>query len=98
MRITFVIAFCAPLLPACTAPPELLSSPIAPRDGARVDITQRTCALYVVLRSAALGTVHFGRDMDDDMVRWNTCSGDDRVACVQARTISDDSAGTVITP
>lgn len=46
------------------------------------DITQRTCALYVALRSHAFDeTPAFGRDIDADMIHWNMCTGGTMVAC-----------------
>ena len=38
--------------------------------------------------------IAFGRDLDDSMVRWNTCPGGTMVACVVAPTATGD---TVIT-
>lgn len=59
------------------------------------DIVNRTCALYVAVSSSAWeGSIAFGRDLDDSMVRWNTCPGGTMVACVVAPTATGD---TVIT-
>ncbi|MCC7501308.1 MAG: hypothetical protein IT229_02185 [Flavobacteriales bacterium] len=59
------------------------------------DLIQRTCALYVAVRSSAWnGSIAFGRDMEDDMVRWNKCPGGTKVACVVTPTANGD---TVIT-
>lgn len=46
------------------------------------DITQRTCALFVAIRSHALDErISFGRDLDDAQVHWNMCPGGNMVAC-----------------
>jgi hypothetical protein len=59
------------------------------------DLIQRTCALYVAVRSSAWQeSIAFGRDMDDSMVRWNKCPGGTMVACVVTPTADGD---TVIT-
>jgi hypothetical protein len=59
------------------------------------NIIQRTCALYVAVRSSAWEeTIAFGRDIDDSMVRWNVCPGGTMVACAVAPTVNGD---TVIT-
>ena len=59
------------------------------------DIINRTCALYVAVRSSAWQeTIAFGRDIDESMVRWNVCPGGNMVACVVAPTANGD---TVIT-
>lgn len=53
------------------------------KDAFYFDIVQRTCALYVALRSGAFKSpVEFGRDVDDTMVHWNMCPGGTMVACV----------------
>src|SRR5690606_19976289 len=54
----------------------------APADLLHVDLVQRTCALYVAVRSSAWeGPMAFGRDVDDDMVHWNLCPSGNQVAC-----------------
>jgi hypothetical protein len=59
------------------------------------NIIQRTCALYVAVRSSAWQeSIAFGRDIDDSMVRWNVCPGGNMVACAVAPTVNGD---TVIT-
>ncbi len=63
-------------------------------DIAHFNLTQKTCALYVAVHSGALGHVGFGRDIDDEMVRWNLCPGGNMVACVKASNANGD---TVIT-
>jgi hypothetical protein len=63
-------------------------------DPASFDIVQRTCALYVAVRSGSLeSAVAFGRDIDDDMVRWNICPSGTMVACA---SVSDLDAETVL--
>lgn len=57
-----------------------------------VDLVQRTCALYVAVRSGSLqSAVAFGRDFDDDMVRWNVCSSGTMVACASVPTAGGDT-------
>ncbi|MGV3638772.1 MAG: hypothetical protein ACO1NQ_14110 [Flavobacteriales bacterium] len=63
----------------------------------RVNLTQRTCALYVALRSHAWKEpIAFGRDLDDGLVHWNMCPGGTMVACASAPTASGDSVITGI--
>jgi hypothetical protein len=103
MRILFI----APLLAACstsprTQPAELMRKfhPIMSFSASAPDIdhillTQRTCALYVALRSHAWNEpIAFGRDLDDSMVHWNMCPGGTMVACVKA---PDAQGDTIIT-
>lgn len=62
-----------------------------------LDVIQRTCALYVAVRSHALKErIAFGRDMDDPMVRWNVCPGGNMVACAVAPTVNGDTVVTGI--
>jgi hypothetical protein len=61
------------------------------RDLIAFDALQRTCALYVAVRSHAWnGPIAFGRDLDDSMVHWNVCPGGRQVACA---TVSDPVDG-----
>ncbi|MEZ4789396.1 MAG: hypothetical protein R2811_05205 [Flavobacteriales bacterium] len=60
-------------------------------DPLRFKLVQKTCALFVAPHTAALGPVGFGRDIDDDMVRWNTCPGGTLVACKVTTTASGDT-------
>jgi hypothetical protein len=61
---------------------------------ASFDIVQRTCALYVAVRSGSLeSAVAFGRDIDDDMVRWNMCPSGTMVACA---SVSDHDAEPIL--
>ncbi|MBL7954191.1 MAG: hypothetical protein JNJ91_04065 [Flavobacteriales bacterium] len=103
MRILFI----ALLLAACstsprTQPAELMRKlhPIMSFSASAPDIdhillTQRTCALYVALRSHAWNEpIAFGRDLDDSMVHWNMCPGGTMVACVKA---PDAQGDTIIT-
>lgn len=61
------------------------------------DIVNRTCALYVAVRSSAWQeTIAFGRELDDSMVRWNVCPGGNMVACAVAPTANGDSVITGI--
>ena len=60
-------------------------------------IVQRTCALYVAVRSAALEVpIAFGRDLDETPIHWNMCPGDSMVACVPAPTVNGDTTWTGI--
>jgi hypothetical protein len=66
------------------------ATPIA-RDLIAFDDIQRTCALYVAVRSHAWnGPIAFGRELDDSMVHWNLCPGGKQVACA---TVSDPVDG-----
>ncbi len=57
-----------------------------------IDLIQRTCALYVAVRSGSLGgKVAFGRNIDDTMVRWNLCPSGTKVACAVAPTANGDT-------
>lgn len=59
------------------------------------DLIQRTCALFVSLRSHAWKhQVGFGREMEGGDVRWNTCPGGTMVACVVVPTANGDSVVT----
>jgi hypothetical protein len=103
MRILFI----APILAACSTTPGLepsgSMSTFEPVTTMAVDVpdidhvllTQRTCALYVALRSHAWNEpIAFGRDLDDSMVHWNMCPGGTMVACVKA---PDAQGDTIIT-
>jgi hypothetical protein len=60
-----------------------------------LDLIQRTCALYVAVRSSAWdGPIAFGRDIDDSMVHWNLCPGGNMVACIKTPSAAGD---TIIT-
>lgn len=62
-----------------------------------LDLVQRTCALYVAVRSSAWeGPIAFGRDIDDSMVHWNLCPGGTMVACVKTPTAGGDTLITGI--
>ncbi|MBZ0204716.1 MAG: hypothetical protein K8H89_00220 [Flavobacteriales bacterium] len=55
------------------------------------DIAQRTCAMYVAVRSRAFDeTPAFGRDIDADMIHWNMCTGGTMVACATAPSANGD--------
>jgi hypothetical protein len=58
-------------------------------------LIQRTCALFVSLRSHAWKEqVGFGQEMEGGDVRWNTCPGGTMVACVVVPTANGDSVVT----
>lgn len=58
---------------------------------------QKTCALYVAVRSAAFGApLAFGREVEDSMVHWNKCPGGKMVACEVRPTADGDSVVTGI--
>lgn len=61
-----------------------------------LDLAQRTCALYVAVRSSAWNAPAFGLAVDDDMVHWNMCPGGALVACVQVPTALGDTLTTGI--
>lgn len=64
---------------------------------ADADLIQRTCALFVSLRSHAWKKqVGFGQEMEGGDVRWNTCPGGTMVACVVVPTSNGDSVITGI--
>ncbi|HQV50914.1 MAG: hypothetical protein IPF95_02730 [Flavobacteriales bacterium] len=59
------------------------------------NIAQRTCALFVAVRSHAwAGEIPFGNEIDDSNLHWNLCPGGTMVACVKTPTVDGD---TVIT-
>ncbi len=61
------------------------------------DIVQRTCALYVTVRSAALERpIPFGAGMDASMVHWNKCPGGTMVACTVVPAANGDTVVTGI--
>ena len=61
------------------------------------DIIQRTCALYVTIRSAALeNPIPFGGVIEDSMVHWNTCAGGTMIACAVVPAANGDSVVTGI--
>ena len=69
----------------------------AKKDLIDLNIIQRTCALYVALRSSAWeGPIAFGMDMDDSLVHWNMCPGGTMVACVKVPAADGDSVMTGI--
>jgi len=75
-----------------TRPGPLRNSAIADFDLASFDIVQRTCALYVAMRSSSLeSAVAFGRDIDEDIVRWNVCPSGTMVACASVSDIDEAS-------
>lgn len=62
-----------------------------------LDMVQRTCALYVAVRSSAWqGPVAFGRELDDSMIHWNKCPGGSMVACADVPTANGDTIRTGI--
>ncbi len=92
---TCIATACLVLVTACTSSTH--GGPAYPvSDIAQFNLTQQTCALYVSIRSAALDPVPFGRDVDDEMVRWNKCPGGTMVACAKVPTANGDSVLTGI--
>lgn len=56
------------------------------------DIVQRTCAMYVAVRSRAIDeSIAFGRDLDDVNIHWNMCPSGNMVACATVATSNGDS-------
>ena len=79
--------------------PSVVFDPLAGASRALLnwDIVQRTCALYVAVRSAALERpIPFGAGMDDSMVHWNKCPGGTMLACTTLPTANGDSVVTGI--
>ena len=61
------------------------------------DTVQRTCALYVAVRSHAIeASIGFGRDLDDVVIHWNMCPSGNMVACANVPTANGDSTQTGI--
>ncbi len=59
------------------------------------DLTQRTCAMYVAVRSRAFdASIAFGRDLQTIDLHWNVCPGGTMVACATAPA---PNGGTVVT-
>ena len=75
------------------APGSLIGlEPSAPVDITTADIIQRTCALYVAVRSRAWQEeVSFDQHLDGSMVRWNICDDKIMVACVKTPTANGDT-------
>ena len=66
-------------------------------DLATADIVQRTCALYVAVRSHAWQeVVSFDQQQEGSMVRWNICGDKSMVACVKTPTADGDTIRTGI--
>lgn len=64
----------------------------AAREVLEFDLVQRTCAMYVAVRSMALETpIAFDRDLADVPVHWNMCPGGTMVACKAAPTANGDT-------
>ncbi len=56
------------------------------------DIAQRTCAMYVAVRSRAIDeSIAFGRDLDDVKIHWNMCPSGNMVACATVPNANGDS-------
>lgn len=56
------------------------------------DIVQRTCAMYVAVRSRAIDeSIAFGRDLDDVKIHWNMCPSGNMVACATVPSANGDS-------
>lgn len=74
---------------------RLIRSVPMPLDLTNVDLVQRTCALYVAMRSHALrDPIAFGRELESAAVRWNYCPGGTMVACTKVATATGDSVIT----
>jgi len=105
IALFFMLAFCS-----CTSEQEpkaalstLEQPPLkAPSAGLNPDIihfniVQRTCALFVAVRSHAWsGEIPFGSTIDDAMLHWNLCPGGTMVACVKTPTADGDTLITGI--
>ncbi|MBK7556052.1 MAG: hypothetical protein IPI55_16035 [Flavobacteriales bacterium] len=56
------------------------------------DLVQRTCALYVAVRSVALESpIAFDRDLADIPIHWNMCPGGTMVACADVPAANGDT-------
>ena len=56
------------------------------------DLVQRTCAMYVAVRSRAIDeSIAFGRDLDEVNIHWNMCPSGNMVACATVPTANGDS-------
>ncbi|MBL7964753.1 MAG: hypothetical protein JNM31_13025 [Flavobacteriales bacterium] len=74
-------------------PRSLAGARHAPKDVEHYDIVNRTCALYVALRSHAWETpIAFGSEMDDGMLHWNKCPTGNMIACATVSTPTGDTA------
>lgn len=61
------------------------------------DTVQRTCALYVAIRSHAIeASIGFGQELDDVAIHWNMCPSGNMVACAKVPTANGDSTLTGI--
>lgn len=77
---------------------RLIRTVPVPLDLTDVDLVQRTCALYVAMRSHALrDPIAFGRELESAAVRWNYCPGGTMVACAVVPTADGDSVVTGLT-
>ncbi len=97
--LAFTACANAPEAGVAPGPPplqHLASLPAAPAismvDALHLDMVQRTCALYVAVRSAAFeAPLAFGLEVDDSMVHWNLCPGGTMVACATVPAANGDS-------
>lgn len=61
-------------------------------DAFTFDIIQRTCALYVAVRSGTFKSpASFDREIDASMVRWNMCDSGTMVACAAVPAANGDT-------
>lgn len=105
---TLPAALFALLFSACTSEPRggvalapppmtyLASGPVRPAvsmvDALHLDLVQRTCAMYVAVRSAAFeAPLAFGSEVEDSMIHWNLCPGGTMVACATVPAANGDS-------
>jgi hypothetical protein len=99
--LVVLIASCAnePRAGVAAAPPPMqyLADPearpvVSMVDALHLDLVQRTCAMYVAVRSAAFAApLAFGNDVEDSMVHWNLCPGGTMVACATVPAANGDS-------
>ncbi|MBP6696604.1 MAG: hypothetical protein KA175_03225 [Flavobacteriales bacterium] len=62
------------------------------KEALEFDLVQRSCALYVAVRSVALESpIAFDRDLADIPIHWNMCPGGTMVACADVPAANGDT-------
>jgi hypothetical protein len=104
LALAFTSCAHEPRAGVAAAPPPMqnISDPslrpaISVVDALHLDLVQRTCAMYVAVRSAAFAApLAFGNEVEDSMVHWNLCPGGTMVACAVVPSADGDSTITGI--